>query len=118
MRLRTKWLLVSIVGGVLITVVLFVFADTFLGVVRDMPGPVGAVAKVVLWPVAVCVYLSGPGPSIGPPDKHLHERTPVQDFAVMAGLGLSWVLYSSLVFFIVWLRRRGRTSSKTSGASE
>ena len=26
-----------------------------------------------------CLYLSGPGPSIGPAENQLHEWTPVQD---------------------------------------
>src|SRR5713226_4960123 len=114
MRLKTKWLLVSVVGGVLITVVLLVFADTLVDAVVDVPGPVGTVAKVVLWPAAACLYLSGAGPNIGPPEKHWHEWTPAQDFAVATGIGLSWVFYSSVVFLIIWLRRRRRALPKTS----
>jgi hypothetical protein len=46
MRLRTKWLLVSVFGGVLIAVALF-FSDTLFDAVADVPGPLGAVANVV-----------------------------------------------------------------------
>jgi hypothetical protein len=81
MRLKTKWLLVSVAGGVLIAaVLLFVSVNTPIGVGVGVPGSLGAVAKVVLWPIAVCLYLSSPGPNIGSAEKHLHEWTPVQDF--------------------------------------
>jgi len=66
------------------------------------------VAKVVLWPIAVCLYLSGPGPNIGSAGKYLHEWTPVQDFAVAAGIGLSWLFYSSIVFLLIWLQQKRR----------
>ena len=103
MRLLWKWLLVSVCGAVLVTVLLFVFADNW---VADVPGPVEFVARIVLWPVAVCVNLTGPGPSIGPPEKHWHEATPVQFLAVVIGVGLSWLFYSSLGFLLLWVWRR------------
>jgi hypothetical protein len=62
----------------------------------------------VLWPIAVCLYLLGPGPNLGPAEKHLHEWTPVQDFAVVAGVGISWALYSSIVFMLIWFRHKRR----------
>jgi len=103
MRLRTKWLLVSVVGAVLIApVLLFVSVDT------PMPPSLDAVAKAVLWPIAVCLYLSGPGPNIGSGGKYLHEWTPVQGFAVVAGIGLSWLFYSSIVFLLIWLQQKRR----------
>lgn len=117
MRLRTKWLLVSVVGGVLMAVALF-FSDMLFDAVAEVPGQLGAVANVVLWPVAACVYLSGQGPNIGTPEKHLHEWTPVQDFAVVIGIGLSWVFYSSVVFLIIWIRhKRSALRKKTSAAT-
>src|ERR1700745_1834742 len=98
MRLRTKWLLVSVAGAVLIApVLLFVSVDTPIGVGIGMPASLETAAQVVLWPIGVCLYLSGPGPNIGSAGKHLHEWTPVQDFAVIAGIGLSWTFYSSIV---------------------
>jgi hypothetical protein len=115
-RLKTVWLLVSVAGGVLMAVILFVFADTSIDAVVGVPGPLGAVANVVLWPVTACLYLSGPGPNIGSPEKHWHEWTPVQDFAVVIGIGLSWVFYSSVVFLIIWLQHRRRALRKTSDA--
>ena len=117
MRLRTKWLLVSVVGGVLISVVLFV-ADTSIDAVVGAPSPLGAVANVVLWPVTVCLYLSGPGPNIGSPEKHWHEWTPVQDFAVVTGIGLSWVFYSSVVFLVISFQHRRRALRKTSATTQ
>jgi len=109
LRLRTRWLLVSVGGAVLIAAVLLVASiDTPIGVGVDMPSSVEAVAKVALWPIAVCLYLLGPGPNLGPAEKHLHEWTPVQDFAVVVGIGLSWALYSSIVFLLIWLRHKRR----------
>ena len=109
LRLRMRWLLVSAGGAVLIAaVLLFTSIDTPIGVGVDMPSSVETVAKVVLWPIAVCLYLPGPGPNFGPPEKHLHEWTPVQDFAVVVGIGISWALYSSIVFLLIWLRHKRR----------
>jgi len=118
MRFKTKWLLVSVVGGVLIAVVLFVLVDSSIDAVVGVPGPLRVVANVVLWPVTACLYLSGPGPNIGSPEKHWHEWTPVQDFAVVTGIGLSWVFYSSVVFLIIWLQDRRRASRKTSAITK
>ena len=114
MRLKTRWLLVSLGGALLIAAVLLVVStDTpLLGVGVDMPGSAVTVGEVVLWPIAVCLYLAGPGPNIGPAEKHLHEWTPVQDFAVVAGIGLSWAFYSSIVFVLIWLRKK-RSQAKT-----
>jgi hypothetical protein len=109
MRLKTRWLLVSAGGAVLIVAVLLVASiDAPIGVGVDTPSSVEVVAKVVLWPIVVCLYLLGPGPNIGPAEKHLHEWTPVQDFAVVAGIGLSWAFYSSIVFLLIWLRHKRR----------
>jgi len=109
MRLKTRWLLVSAGGAVLIAaVLLFASIETPIGVGVDVPSSVGAVLKVVLWPIGVCLYWAGPGPNIGPVEKHLHEWTPVQDFAVVAGIGLSWAFYSSIVFLLIWFRRKRR----------
>ena len=102
MRLRTKWLLISVVGGVVITATLLFSENVML----EVPPSVEAVARVVLWPVAVCEYLVGPGPNIGPPEKHQHEATPVQFLAAVIGIGLSWMFYSSVLFVILRSRHR------------
>ena len=107
MPLKTRWLLVSVLGGVLVAVVLFfVSAETPIGVGLDVPRPLEAVGKVLLWPIAACLYLVGPGPNVGLPDRRLHEWTLVQDFAVIAGVGLSWVFYSSIAFLLIWFHRK------------
>jgi len=117
LRLKTKWLLVSVVGGVVIAGVLFVFAaNASIDAVVGVPGPLGAVVDVVLWPVTACLYFPSLGPSIGSPEKHWHEGTPVQGFAAFTGIGLSWVFYSSVVFLTIWLQQRRRALHKTSAA--
>jgi hypothetical protein len=105
MRFRTKWLIFSLGGGVLITAVLLAFP----GALPDtMPAPLDPSAAVVLWPVTVCELLVGPGPTIGPPNHHLHEGTPLNMLAAVLGLGLSWMFYSSLVLVATgaWHRRQ------------
>jgi hypothetical protein len=103
MRLIWKWVMVSVGGGILLTAGLFFFS---VPLTVNLSGPLATVAKVVLWPVTISVYLSGPGPNIGPPEKHWHEWTPVQDFGVATGIGLSWIFYSSLLFVAARLRGR------------
>ena len=108
MRLMKKWMMLSLGGGVLVTVavtvVLLLFADVLMKIVTDVPGPLEAVAKMVFWPVTATLHLVCPGPNIGVPQKNLNEWTPFQYFAAAAGIGLSWVFYSSLAFLIFWLR--------------
>jgi hypothetical protein len=69
MRSLTRQLLISLVGGFLVAAALIAVVDSF--------EPPEIITDVLLWPVAACVYLVGPGPSIGPPEKHMHEGTPV-----------------------------------------
>ena len=108
MRLMKKWMMLSLGGGVLVTVavavVLLLFADVLMKIVTDAPGPVEAVAKMVFWPLTATLHLVGPGPNTGVPRKNLDEWTPFQYFAAAAGVGLSWAFYSSLAFLIVWRR--------------
>jgi hypothetical protein len=111
--LTKKWLVISLGGGFLVTAALFVLPDSFI-CIAGTPHPFADdVVQAVFWPVVVCVYLSGPGPDIGPPEKHMHEGTPVQILAAFIGIGLSWTFYSSLVFFILWLRRKRRLLPRT-----
>jgi hypothetical protein len=99
-------LLISIGGGISIVVLLFL-----LDVEGIVLSPPNAVVKVLLWPVAVCLYLVGPGPRIGPPDKNFHEWTPVHSLALMVGIGLSWVFYTGLVFAFMKSRSRHNASA-------
>lgn len=115
MRLKTIWPLVSVGGAVLIpALLLFILPDTPLLSVK-LPSSLEAVGKIVLWPKAVCLYLVGPGPNIGFSESTIHEWTPVQDFAVAIGLGLSWAFYSSIGFLSIWFQRtRGLTKAAKS----
>src|SRR5262249_2240551 len=107
MRLLWKWMLVSFGGAVTITVALATLPERLV----DAPGHKSThirdgVVEVILWPVAVCVYLAGHGAPIGPPERHMYEATPVQVIAAFVGIALSWFFYSSLVFLIIWFRKR------------
>jgi hypothetical protein len=117
MRLPSKWLLVSLGGGVLITIALSTLPDRLIDAPDDKPDSLrDRVVEVVFWPIAVCVYLSGHGAPIGPPEKHKYEATPVQVIAAFIGIGFSWVFYSSLVFLIVWIRKYRRRRQAFSGS--
>ena len=109
MRLVWKWLLVSLGGAVFITIALSTLPDRLIDAPDDRPSALrDRVIEIVFWPIAVCVYLSGHGAPIGPPEKHMYEATPVQVLAALIGIALSWIFYSSLVFFVVWFRKRRR----------
>ena len=107
MRPILKWIIISLGGGLLITVFLLrLTADMFIDTIVVGYGQLGAITKMLLWPVSAVLYLVGPGPNLGPPEKHMHKWTPFQNVAVAVGIGLSWTFYSSLVFLIGWLRHR------------
>ena len=57
MRLMKKWMMLSLGGGVLVTVVLLLFADVLMMIVTDVLGPLEAVAKMVFWPVTATLHL-------------------------------------------------------------
>ena len=100
MRSLTRQLLISLVSGFLVVAALIA--------VVDLLDPPEIITDILLWPVTACVYLAGPGPSIGPPEKRMNGGTPVHVLAAMVGYGLSWIIYSVLIFF--WLRSRSRAS--------
>ena len=103
MSLRSKWFLISVGGGFLTSVGLLLLTKD--PVILLLPAP-GTIPKLLLWPVAAMVHLAGPGPSIGPPERHMHEWTPVHDIAVAVGLGLTLSFYSSILFIVLWVRKR------------
>jgi|SRR5712691_5225968 len=106
-----KQLIISIGGGVLTTVVLHL-----LDVEALLLFPPSPVAKGLLWPVTICLYLVGPGPRIGPPDKNLREWTPTHSLAVLEGIVLSWAFYSGLAFAFMQFRSRHNASAPSSRA--
>jgi hypothetical protein len=106
-----KQLIISVGGGAFITVVLYL-----LDVEASLLYPPNAIAKVLLWPVTFCLYLVGPGPRIGPPDKNFHEWTPVHSLALVVGIGLSWVFYSGLAFVFLQFRSRHNANVSSSRA--
>jgi hypothetical protein len=101
---------------VLVTLALFALPDTLLDAPESKLHPIVVkVPEAVFWPIGVCVYLSGPGTPVGPPERHMYEGTPVQIIAGLVGIGFSWVFYSSLVFLIIWIRKyRGRQTPSSS----
>jgi hypothetical protein len=96
LRLIWKWLFIAIGGGLVI-----MFLPTLTN--TDLPGPPDwvpdFVLEISLWPVAICLRLSGPGVNIGTPQKPFYEGTPLQLFASDVGVGLSWVFFMSVSCF-------------------
>lgn len=107
-----KVLFYSTLGGMLITAALWFCLALFNE--SDHPLLHDIFSFTLLWPVAVCLHLSGPGPRIGPPAMNWHEGTPVQLVAAMIGLGLTWAFYAGVIALAVWLRRRRRAAIVTS----
>jgi len=91
---------IAIALGVAITIVLCMM---FLPMWEDPPGSV--IAKILLWPITAFMHLARPGPRIGPPEKNLHEGTPVHVLAFLLGCVSSSLFYSVIAFLL--LRRRG-----------
>jgi hypothetical protein len=85
MRTRTFWI-VLLAGGLGLPAALAV-SD----IVLDPPS--GA-WHVVLWPVDVLLWATGPGAAL---PNGSFEWTPVQDFAVWLGIGCSWLFWVSMV---------------------
>ncbi|HEV2323377.1 MAG TPA: hypothetical protein VGS10_05460 [Terracidiphilus sp.] len=91
MRLKTKWVILSFGGGIIIAVILLVLPGALF---VSFPSSHDILADVVFWPVIICEYLVRPGPSLGRPSEHLHEGTPVNMLAAAIGIALSWVFWA------------------------
>src|SRR6185437_5920545 len=104
MNMRTRWVTVSIGGGILMAAVLLVFPRLLF---FSLPSPFDFVADAVCWPVFICEHLVGPRPALGPAGKHLHERTPVHMVAAAIGIAFSWMFWSSLVLLLIRIRLYG-----------
>lgn len=98
MRVRTRWSILSLGGSVAITVALLVFPGALF---IDTPPYLDVLLAVVFWPVIICEYLVGAGPSIGPPGAHIHEGTPVHILAAVIGIAFSWMFWSSLAVILI-----------------
>lgn len=97
---------IAVASGVALTVALCI---VFLPIWEDPP--INIIAKILLWPITAFMHLAGPGPRIGPPEKNLHEGTPVHVFAFLLGFGFSCIFYSVIAFLV--LRRRAIRRSAT-----
>src|ERR1700687_3382391 len=83
MRLRTQWLIFSVRGGAVAAAALLVFPNALS---PSFPPSLDQIMRVFFWPVVLCEHLVGRGPTIGPPNRHLHEGTPVHLLAAVVGL--------------------------------
>jgi hypothetical protein len=106
MRPIKKWMTVSLGVGALVTLALMGGVVAASETIPSPPAVLVDATYAALWPVAALVYLSGPGPNLGTPEKPIHEGTPVQLFAAAIGIGVTWIFYTSLMFLIFWLRHR------------
>ncbi|HKF54131.1 MAG TPA: hypothetical protein VKJ45_01755 [Blastocatellia bacterium] len=58
-------------------------------------------AQIFLFPATVLLWAVGPGPNIGGPEHPMHEITPVHLIAGLAGLGISALMYSGLIYLLL-----------------
>jgi len=112
MRLRTRWLIFSVGGGALAAAALLFFSNALS---PSFPPLLDQIMRVISWPVILCEHLVGPGPIIGPPNRHLHEGTPVQLLAAVVGLNITWMFWSGLVLLIIHSRTRRRSRGFRTG---
>jgi hypothetical protein len=97
---------IAIALGIAITVALcIVFLPTWDNYPLNIP------AKVLLWPITAFMQLAGAGPRIGPPEKNMHEGTPIHVLAFILGLGFSCIFYSALSFVILRWRTNRRAAT-------
>jgi hypothetical protein len=90
-----RWLGVALGGGAIITVAL-ASMDVIL------PETYG-LWRAVLWPADLLLWATGPGV---PLSNGKYEWTPIQDFSIWLGVGISWAFWSSLVRLAWILVRR------------
>jgi hypothetical protein len=94
---RDIWNRALLAGGVL----------WLLGVVICMNLNDDRVTTVLMPLWAPLGSLAGPGFNIGTPDKPLYEATPVQALAGLIGIGLSAIIYVSLLYVLLrWRHSR------------
>ena len=103
MLFRTKWIMISFGGSVLIAVGFLVFPDALFW---PAAASLNVLMSLVFWPVALCEHLVGPGPSIGLLSRHLHEGTPVHILAAVIGVAFAWMFWSSMIFLLIWAKIR------------
>ena len=89
---------------------------TALALADVVLGPPSGAWHLLLWPVDVLLWAVGTGAPL--PDGRF-EWTPVQDFAVWLGIGISWLFWVAAVFLIGRSARRspptGPTAHKEDG---
>lgn len=76
--------------------------------------PLENFVRILFWPVTVLMYLAGPGPLVGPPERNMHEFTPVHLVAFLLGAGLTCIFYSALVFVLLRIHKKYRASASQS----
>jgi len=106
MRTRAFWT-VSLAGALGFPVAL-ALGDVVLG-------PPSGVWQLLLWPVEVLLWATGPGVRL---TNGKFEWTPVQDLAVWVGIGVSWFFWVTVTFVIArfagWKLLPDRSSTRHS----
>jgi hypothetical protein len=65
-----------------------------------------SVARVVLWPAFLFVYVAGAGPNIGTPERPVYEGTILDVYILVMCLGLTILFYASVSFLILKLNEQ------------
>ena len=91
---RTKLLILSVIAGIVITIVL-----TFVALSVDSEKITG----ILLWQDVLMAYLIGPGPPLGVDAKGMpqYEGTPIHMLIIPAGFVWSIPFYSMLSYFVL-----------------
>ena len=94
MRTRAFW--IASLGGALGLPIALALGDVVLG-------PPAGVWHLLLWPVGVLLWAMGAGTAL---TNGKFEWTPVQDFAIWLGIGVSWFFWVAAMFLIAAFARR------------
>ncbi len=91
---RTKLFILSVLGGIVITIVL-----TLIGLSVENR----TVVRIVLWQDMFLAYLAGPGPLLftDAQGKPHYEGTPIHMLIVPVGFLISIPIYSVVTFFLL-----------------
>jgi hypothetical protein len=97
--MRKRWWLALAFGGALVITSVLTYFEVDLEPPVESNWTIVAI-HVALWPVDFLLWATGPGAPIGGSGDR-YEWTPVQDFAVWVGAGLSWAFWV-LVSWVIW----------------
>jgi len=107
--MRRRWWFALAFGGACIITVALTYFEVDLEPPVESDWAIVAM-HIVLWPVDFLLWATGPGAPIGGSGNDGYEWTPVQDFAVWVGAGISWAFWV-MVGWMIWSRVHPRPNA-------